>query len=90
MDSDAGNLSAVILLLLMNYHFVQVFKSFNVNVLVCLVLQVHVLCVFVYAGVQVGLGSRVRRCCRALLTAAGNQSTLSVYFTTRRFLNDLS
>lgn len=31
---------------------------------------------------------RVRRCCRALLTAAGNQSTLSVYSTTRRFLND--
>lgn len=47
MDSDADNLFAVILLLLMNYHFVQVFKSFNVNVLVCLVLQVHVLCVFV-------------------------------------------
>lgn len=32
---------------------------------------------------------RVRRCCRALLTAAGNQSTLSVYSPTRRFLNDL-
>lgn len=32
---------------------------------------------------------RVRRCCRALLTAAGNQSTLSMYSPTRRFLNDL-
>lgn len=39
--------------------------------------------------VQVRWAHRVRRCCRALLTAAGNQSTLSVYSPTRRFLNDL-
>lgn len=59
--------------------------------LFCSVVQVHVVCEYlcIDVDVQVRWGSRVRRCCRALLTAAGNQSTLSVYSTTRRFLNDL-
>lgn len=47
-------------------------------------------CVYVYVCVcRLDGAHRVRRCCRALLTAAGNQSTLSVYSPTRRFLNDL-
>lgn len=59
-----------------------------VSVCACVLVQVHVVYVFVYVCRLDG-AHRVRRCCRALLTAAGNQSTLSVYSPTRRFLNDL-
>lgn len=61
------------------------------GVFVCVRVSVRVcLCVYAYVCVcRLDGAHRVRRCCRALLTAAGNQSTLSVYSPTRRFLNDL-
>lgn len=56
----------------------------------CVLIQVHV--VYLCACVRVRRldgGSQGHEMLRALLTAAGNQSTLSVYSPTRRFLNDL-
>lgn len=73
----------------LHIHVLSVYVYTNVCSCVCFFLCRSMFYMCLCMHLQVRLAHRVRRCCRALLTAAENQSTLSVYSPTRRFLNDL-